>query len=252
MRRLLLFSLPHLLAAAWLWSAAPKDATLYWTVLAASLLGLWTWASASVAAPILGPCRNRVETDAPCFALTYDDGPGPHTGALLDLLARHGASATFFVVGAKAQAQPELLQRMAAEGHELANHSMRHQVRASFSAARLRADLSACQQVVTAAGLPAPTRFRPPCGVRTHATHQVAAELGLEVCGWSVGGGDGGRRPVEGLAQQLGAGLSAGAVVLLHDGLEDRERLLSLSESLLQQAAQKGLQARSLARCTQA
>jgi peptidoglycan-N-acetylglucosamine deacetylase len=59
-------------------------------------------------------------------ALTFDDGPGEWTGPILDLLAEHGAHATFFVIGSLAESHRETLQRILDEGHELGNHTWSH------------------------------------------------------------------------------------------------------------------------------
>ncbi|MGY4501462.1 peptidoglycan/xylan/chitin deacetylase (PgdA/CDA1 family) [Bradyrhizobium sp. GM24.11] len=73
-----------------------------------------------------------------CVYLTFDDGPNPHcTPAILDVLAQHRAPATFCVIGAYAAGQPELIQRIIAEGHELANHTMTR-TRIYPSACRMR------------------------------------------------------------------------------------------------------------------
>ena len=70
---------------------------------------------------------DRVETDKKVVALTFDDGPDPQfTPPLLDVLKKHNARATFFVMGNKAEAHPQILKRMAAEGHEIGNHSYSH------------------------------------------------------------------------------------------------------------------------------
>ena len=68
-----------------------------------------------------------VRTSAPAAALTLDDGPDPETTpAVLDLLGRAGAKATFFLVGARAARHPELVARIAAEGHAVGNHGWDH------------------------------------------------------------------------------------------------------------------------------
>ena len=68
-----------------------------------------------------------VRTSAPAAALTFDDGPDPETTlAVLDLLGRVGAKATFFLVGARAARHPELVARIAAEGHAIGNHGWDH------------------------------------------------------------------------------------------------------------------------------
>lgn len=74
---------------------------------------------------VQGP-RTMRDDRAP-VALTFDDGPHPeHTPTLLDLLARHNLTATFFVIGELAARYPEIVKRIVAEGHELANHTWTH------------------------------------------------------------------------------------------------------------------------------
>lgn len=83
--------------------------------------------SASVRASWYLRMRCRARRAGRRVALTFDDGPDPQrTPAVLDLLARQGVRATFFVVGARAEAHPELVRRMVAEGHVVGNHSYTH------------------------------------------------------------------------------------------------------------------------------
>ena len=75
------------------------------------------------------------------FSLTYDDGPDPvWTPRVLDVLASHEATATFFVLGPEAQADPESLCRAQAEGHEVALHGDGHVRHTELDAAQLTAD----------------------------------------------------------------------------------------------------------------
>ena len=77
------------------------------------------------------------------IALTFDDGPDPfYTPLLLDLLARHGARATFFVVGSHAERHPELLQRMRDEGHIIGIHNYVHKTNWLMRPGRLRSKFS--------------------------------------------------------------------------------------------------------------
>src|SRR5262249_55671830 len=69
--------------------------------------------------------RGKPRTNS--VSLTFDDGPHPeHTPRLLDLLKKHEIKATFFVVGRQAERYPDLVRRMADEGHDVANHSFFH------------------------------------------------------------------------------------------------------------------------------
>jgi peptidoglycan/xylan/chitin deacetylase (PgdA/CDA1 family) len=74
---------------------------------------------------------NRVQTSAPAGGgavyITFDDGPDPvHTAPLLELLARHDAKASFFMIGEQIEARPELAARIHAAGHTIGNHSLSH------------------------------------------------------------------------------------------------------------------------------
>ena len=74
-------------------------------------------------APAAPPAAN---SGGKVIALTFDDGPGPYTAQLLDILDQHGAKATFFLIGSKVSAQADVLRRMHARGHQLGNHSWSH------------------------------------------------------------------------------------------------------------------------------
>src|SRR3712207_5840418 len=58
--------------------------------------------------------------------LTFDDGPSPYTPRVLDVLKRHSAKATFFVVGQQVRHRPKTVARLVREGHLLANHTWSH------------------------------------------------------------------------------------------------------------------------------
>lgn len=156
-------------------------------------------------------------TDERVAALTFDDGPDPaSTPELLALLARHGARATFFLVGARAARHPELVAAIAAGGHAIGNHSWDHP-----SLPRLPASEIARQLARARAALgPAATRLmRPPYGDQSLASFLVARRQGLVVVGWSVDGADWAGAPAEAVAGRVLGGLRPGAIVLLHDSL---------------------------------
>ena len=120
-------------------------------------------------------------------ALTYDDGPSPdHTPALLDLLARHNAHATFFLMGEHVRRYPQLARRIADEGHSIGNHTMTHPNLLWSSLATTRRELTECQQVIVDTTGVTPRLFRPPFGARTPATLHIARALHLEAVMWNV------------------------------------------------------------------
>jgi peptidoglycan/xylan/chitin deacetylase (PgdA/CDA1 family) len=168
-----------------------------------------TWfGHAYVASP---PGRKRV-------ALTFDDGPHPQvTPRILDILAQHGARATFFVLGERALQQPEIVQRIVREGHAIGNHSYDHRALAFISRDAIASDLAMAQQNIgVVSGRPA-TWFRPPYGLRDHRVLAAAESLGMQTALWSHSPRDWqDPSPVE-LRERM-ASAPDGAIVLLHDG----------------------------------
>lgn len=130
----------------------------------AILAALWTISNARCFA-LVGEIVCRVETDKPMVALTFDDGP---TGqgvdiALAELRAR-GARATFFLIGREAGERPHLVRRIAAEGHEVANHSLTHRMMIGRSSGFYDREIGETHRRLVASGAPPPNLFRPPYG----------------------------------------------------------------------------------------
>ncbi|WP_373861769.1 polysaccharide deacetylase family protein [Actinomadura hibisca] len=120
---------------------------------------------------------------AKCVALTFDDGPGEYTAHLLDELKQADARATFFMLGQNVHAHRDLVRRMAAEGHELANHSWSHPQLTSLSSAGVRSQVRRTQEAIKEASGVEPTLFRPPYGA-TDA--RVGKAIGMPLIMWSV------------------------------------------------------------------
>jgi peptidoglycan/xylan/chitin deacetylase (PgdA/CDA1 family) len=159
--------------------------------------------------------------------LTFDDGPHPRwTRAVLDILASRGAKATFFVVGRKAEENPDVVRAILGEGHSVGLHSYAHDRLLSLrTERRVRADLE--RGVAVLAGLlgSRPALFRPPVGHTNPIIARVAEDLDLMVVAWTVRGVDGlpGARPAD-VAARIARGLRDGAIVLLHDAAERGDR----------------------------
>jgi len=151
-------------------------------------------------------------------ALSFDDGPDPQTTPkLLELLARHGVPASFFVIGRNAQAHPELVARIRAAGHEVGNHSMSHDpILMMRSMARLEAEIAGCQAVLAEQGVRSLT-FRPPVGITNPRLGIVLGRLKLGCVCFSCRPLDFGNRRLQGLADRVLGKVRAGDVVLLHD-----------------------------------
>lgn len=182
-------------------------------------------------------------------ALTFDDGPDPQvTPAVLDELRRHGARATFFVIGAHLAAHTELGRRIAAEGHVLANHSWQHSYLQNF---RLRewqtAEISRGESAIEAVTGRASTRlYRPPVGMKTGDQARAIGALGLQVIAWSVHSRDTIDPDPRSMARRVLKGIRGGDIVLLHDGDRVPGRRRSCPEAvrlILEGLREKGLRA---------
>ena len=155
--------------------------------------------------------------------LTFDDGPHPvHTRAVLDLLGRESARATFFVIGKKAEAHPDLVREILSRGHRVGLHSYEHdRFMALRSAAFVRADLERGMKALERITGERPTLFRPPVGHTNPSIARVVGELDLAVVGWTTSGLDGvaSARP-ERVAARVRCALHDGAIIALHDAAE--------------------------------
>lgn len=161
-------------------------------------------------------------------ALTFDDGPHPeHTRAVMDALEARGVRGTFFVIGRKAKAHPDVVREIVRRGHAVGVHGFEHDRLFSLRGARrVRSDLEASLRLLTDLTGSRPTLFRPPIGHTNPAIARVAEQLGLTVVGWSASARDGlsGVRP-EAVVGRIRGHLEDGAIVLLHDAAERDDRV---------------------------
>src|ERR1700686_3903952 len=121
------------------------------------------------------------------IALTYDDGPNdPHTLRLLDVLAKHEAKATFFLIGRYVRQRPEIARAILAAGHEIGNDTYSHPNLIFVSASRLRQELADCGKALEDALGAKASLFRPPFGGRRPSVLRTARAMGLQPVMWSV------------------------------------------------------------------
>ncbi|MBS2035012.1 polysaccharide deacetylase family protein [bacterium] len=168
-------------------------------------------------------------------ALTYDDGPGPDTPALLDLLAREKVKASFFLIGQQIEKYPEVVKRIADEGHLIGNHTYSHPNLMLCSPGRTRRELERVQQQLQQLTGQKPVFWRPPFGFRSPWTQPVASQLGLRSALWTVNPRDFQDPGSQVIVQRTQEGLQPGVIVLLHDGLEKRGQTLEATARLISQ-----------------
>jgi peptidoglycan-N-acetylglucosamine deacetylase len=183
----------------------------------------------------------QVETTKPLAAITFDDGPDPaFTPRVLDALARHDAKATFFLVGRRARQQPDLLARIRAEGHEVANHTETHGRTLLQRQSRFEAELLEAEKTL---GLSAarPKLFRPP-GIWLRPSQQaVAARHGYLTVLGSAYAFDPYKPPMRYIEWVITRNLRPGVIVVLHDAGGDRAHTVEALPVILRAAKEKGL-----------
>ncbi len=176
-------------------------------------------------------------------ALTFDDGPGPWTPAVLDALQQAQVQATFFVIGKSVAAEPEMLRRVLADGHAVGNHTWSHKIPSAatgWNRATLAEEIERTSRaILNAVGL-RPCLFRPPGGI-VKGADKVSRAAGLSVILWSVDTRDWADQPTGGksfpkvIRKRAAAGLAEEhPVILLHDGGGDQAATVAALPGIIQ------------------
>jgi peptidoglycan/xylan/chitin deacetylase (PgdA/CDA1 family) len=169
-----------------------------------------------------GPVQSRAIGAPPAVSLTFDDGPGPQaTERILDLLAEMRVKVAFFVIGQNARRWPELVRRMDAEGHIVANHTFDHAHLGLFGGSRYwKKQLAMTGDLIEKIIGKRPALFRPPMGIRTRPVHVAARAAGLSVITWTRRAIDGIQAQTPEILDRLVAPSQPGEILLLHDGID--------------------------------
>ncbi len=183
-------------------------------------------------------------------ALTFDDGPDADvTPKVLDILDEYGAKASFFCIGEKAAAHPDIVRDILRRGHDVENHSMRHsKLFAFFGVTALRTDIGMAQSLLSKlAGRP-PVFFRAPMGIRSPLLDPVLVSLGLTHTSWTRRGFDTSKRSAAVVLARLSRDLAAGDIILLHDrkSAQGAPIVLTVLPLLLERIIATGLKSVSL------
>lgn len=183
--------------------------------------------------PIETRCANGVW-------LTLDDGPDLlDTPAILDLLDKHGAKATFFVIGKKAEQYPELIREIVRRGHQIGNHTWSHPQASFWSHGPIRTyrEIARCQEAIKAITGEAPTVFRAPVGHSNLFVHPVLEKSGLRLAGWSSRGFDGVSASLPEVTRRIRTTATEGGILLAH---EATPIALEVVADILELASEKG------------
>jgi peptidoglycan/xylan/chitin deacetylase (PgdA/CDA1 family) len=266
-------SIEHGTARPW----QPAPAVLVTAVLHAAGLvllvahpSLWAWVLGGLAANhgvlaaaslwprgrLLGPNLVRLPDAAAARAevsLNFDDGPDPEvTPRVLDLLDRYRARASFFCIGAIAEAHPEIVREIVRRGHSVENHSYHHRhTFALHGLGGLRRQVQGAQSAIARIAGQTPRFFRAPAGFRNPLLDPVVTRCGLQYVSWTRRGFDTVRRDPDAVLRRLTRNLRAGDILLLHDGASARTIggepvVLAVLPRLLARLEHEGLRSVSL------
>lgn len=177
--------------------------------------------------------------------LTFDDGPRPDaTPAILAILARNQAKATFFVMGVRAAKYPAIVDAIRAQGNAIGNHTWSHPELTGQSNAAIRTEIRRTQAVIGAA-----TCFRAPYGSTSPRVERVIKGAGLRHYLWTVDTSDWMRPSTKAIVSSVMRGLRPGAIVLMHDGGGDRSHTVAAVRTLIPAIQAAGFELRALPGC---
>lgn len=241
-------------SAVAIWLLPPHGRVWMVVAIAAVTVGFFACAIVAPRSQFFAPVVSRLAHAERAVALTFDDGPDTvFTPRILDVLAAHGAKATFFVVGERAARYPDLIRRMRDEGHSVGTHTQHHRLRFHFgSPAYIRKEIDDAVDVVAGILERRPRLFRPPQGLRTPLFSSAWRTLrGLVCVTWSVRGLDSLATTSHAIVRRVENRLEPGAIVALHDGTglgggTDREPTIAALPKILTACRHRGLHCVSL------
>ncbi|MFE6364579.1 polysaccharide deacetylase family protein [Streptomyces sp. NPDC057806] len=153
-----------------------------------------------------------------CIALTFDAGPSENSPRLLDILKQEQVPATFFLLGKRhIEKYPQLVRRMAAEGHEVASHTWTHRILTDLEPDEIREELERPNEEIERLTGHRPTLMRPPQGRTDDTVHEICRELGLAEVLWSVTAKDYKTNDSALIRERVLDQSSRDGIILLHD-----------------------------------
>lgn len=157
----------------------------------------------------------QIDPTKPMVALTIDDGPYALVGnQMMDCFAQYDAKATFFMVGNRIATYKTEVQRMVAEGHEVANHSMDHSYFHKLTTAQIQAQVNQCNDAIESACGVRPTLIRLPGGINSST---ISATVGMPIIQWNIDTQDWKTRNADAIVAEVLNHVTDGDIILLHE-----------------------------------
>lgn len=188
-----------------------------------------------------------VDPDAKVIYLTFDDGPWvPYTQQILDVLAKHDATATFFVVGEMVAQHPDLVRKIHEAGHAIGNHTWDHANLTQVSEDQVRWELRKTARVV---GPTMAACMRPPYGATNESVRRITRDEGYKTILWTHWAVDWEQPPIPEFIDSLEAATEDKANILLHDGGGDRPNTVEAVRLMLPRWIKKGYTFQAVPEC---
>ncbi|MFM7530495.1 MAG: polysaccharide deacetylase family protein [Nodosilinea sp.] len=222
-----------------------KALAVFLLTLIVAVSAFYLWPQRFLLPKFFGTAVFCVETPEKLVALTFDDGPDPqYTPAIANLLKRHQAKATFFVLGRRGQEHLAILRDLMAAGHELGNHTFNHPNLNFTLPPTIQTEIGETDAVLKQVQYPDPVYFRPPYGRAGLTVTSTVKPLGRVLILWDIDLMDwtSSLPPVATMAANLKQQLKPGAIILLHDAIagadsrdprSDRQPTVDLVENIL-------------------
>ncbi len=185
--------------------------------------------------------RIHPRTGSKVVALTFDDGPWPKTtGAILDILEQEQVPGTFFMLGIRVKRDPEAARRAAAEGHQVANHSLSHRRLPEQNAKEIKRQIVGGRAVIKQNTGVDSNWLRPPYGAMSSKTWRVARADKTHVVMWDVDSKDWKKPGAKKITNNVVKHTKSGSIILMHDGGGDRRQTIKALPGIIKQLKAKG------------
>lgn len=197
---------------------------------------------------ILGPCTRSIETDIKTVYLTFDDGPNSYcTPLVLDLLKKHNAKATFFVIGNNIDNNLAVFNRINNEGHAIGNHSPDHKTQNYFKGKKsLKQWIERSEIKISELTGNSSVGFRPPVGIRPPELRFIMKELNTKPIMWQHRFYDGVFNFNDRSWERKINKIRNGDIILLHDNHKANSGFISSLENFILQLTNNGFQLKAI------
>ena len=170
-----------------------------------------------------------VDTDEKKIAITFDAAwTNQDTDALIEVLKKHNATATFFVVGDWASKFPESVKAFFEAGHTIANHSNTHKAFSKCPREEIRKEIFDCNEKLEGIIGEKITLVRAPSGDYTNQSIEVATDMNMFTIQWNCDSLDYTKLSVDEIVNRVVSGVSNGSIVLFHNGVDNTAPALDI------------------------